>query len=478
VAFLHAAFALVGVLSLFAGLVWLERRGDEVVVVALLFGLVVVEVAVYGSQNAITGGVFHPSLAGQTLRLHELLIVVALAARFIAKGIPRSISIASIGWAIFLLWIITAAVMGRLGGNPQGLVIFEAKAAIYLGAFALTAGVAPNDYLERRPFKVVVVLAAVLAAILSVLQITGTRIYTSLPGLPLPASFDPENGEIFHSGFGGVGADAATVFSSLAIVIFAYAMCQRSRRTPLLLLVAPLGAAGVLSNQRAVLLGLSASLATLTVLFLLRQDRVRLTGAQAILAVCAVVALLVGPTFATAALGSSNPKAPFSGAYRATFAGKGEQQSAQNRFNQWTAATDLIEQRPLFGWGLGKVYPYYDEGTRSFVTTGLTHNIGLDLLLRTGIVGLTFFVVALGASIVGGVGTWRYHLDDGVAAIAAACVAVILGLAAKGMVESIFEKYRLAVFLGLTLGVLLRAAASLERRPVPKAALQGRTLWT
>jgi O-antigen ligase len=258
-------------------------------------------------------------------------------------------------------------------------------------------------------------------------------------------------------------------------VIFAYAMCQRPRRTPLLLLVAPLGAAGVLSNQRAALLGLSVSLATLTVLFLLRQDRVRLTGAQAILAVCAVVALLVVPTFATAALGSSNPKVPFSGAYRATFGGEGEQQSAQNRFNQWTAATDLIEQRPLFGWGLGKVYPFYDEGTRSFVTTGLTHNIGLDLLLRTGIVGLAFFVVALAASVIGGVGTWRYDPNDGIAAIAAACVAIIIGLVAKGMVESIFEKYRLAVFLGLTLGVLLSTAASLERQPLPEVALQGQT---
>lgn len=471
---LQACFALVGGISLLAGLVWLERRGDGVVVVAIIFGLVIVEVAVYDSQNAITGGLFHPSLAGQTIRLYELLIVVALVARLIAKGIPRAISIASVSWATFLLWIITAAVIGRLEGNPPGFVTFHAKAAIYLGAFVLAAGVAPKDYLERRAFKAVVVLAAALAGILSLLQITGTSFHTALPGLPLPATFDPENEELVREGFGGVGADAATVFSSLAIVILAYAICQPSRRARLLLLVAPLGAAGVLSNQRAALIGLAASLATLTVLFLLRRDRVRLTGAQAILAVCAVVALLVVPTFATAALGSSNPKVPFAGVYEATFGGKGEQQSAENRFNQWTAATDLIEQRPFFGWGLGKVYPYYDEGTRSFVTTALTHNIGLDLLLRTGIVGLTFFIVALAASIVGGVETWRYHPNDGIAAIAAACVAIILGLAAKGMVESIFEKYRLAVFLGLTLGVLLGAASSLERRPLPEIALEGR----
>jgi hypothetical protein len=47
-----------------------------------------------------------------------------------------------------------------------------------------------------------------------------------------------------------------------------------------------------------------------------------------------------------------------------------------------------------------------------------------------------------------------------VAVLALALVAVVVGFVAKGMVESIFEKYRLATMLGLSLGLLRSAVTS------------------
>jgi cation transporter-like permease len=47
-----------------------------------------------------------------------------------------------------------------------------------------------------------------------------------------------------------------------------------------------------------------------------------------------------------------------------------------------------------------------------------------------------------------------------VAVLALALVAVVVGFVAKGMVESIFEKYRLATMLGLSLGMLRGAVTS------------------
>jgi O-antigen ligase len=355
--------------------------------------------------------------------------------------------------------------MGRVGGNPPTFVTYESKAAIYIGAFVLAAGVPASDYFDRRPMKVVIVLAAVLASLIDLLTLTGTRIYTTLPGIPLPTDFDPITGSTFHYGFGAVGPDTATIFFSLGIILFAFAMTKSSGRASAIALAIPLAAAGVLANQRAAVLGIAASVATLAVLAALRQDRIRLTGEQVVIAVGVVAAALVVPTFSTAALGSPRPTVPFAGAYEQTFGGVGNEQSAQDRYNQWSNARDLIEQQPVLGWGLGKVYIYYDEGRRALKTTPLTHNIGLDLLVRTGIVGLVLFIGALGLSLAGGVRAWLEHTDDRIAALSAACVAVVVGLVAKGMVESIFEKYRLAVFLGLSLGVLLSAAASLERSP-------------
>ena len=47
-------------------------------------------------------------------------------------------------------------------------------------------------------------------------------------------------------------------------------------------------------------------------------------------------------------------------------------------------AVNLIEQRPVLGWGLGKEFQYFDPGFNAFFQIHVTHNIGIDLLLGTG----------------------------------------------------------------------------------------------
>ena len=84
--------------------------------------------------------------------------------------------------------------------------------------------------------------------------------------------------------------------------------------------------------------------------------------------------------------------------------------------------------------------------------TDVTENIGLDLWMRSGLIGLGLFVLALFFSLFDGLQAWRLHPDRMVAVLALALVAVVVGFVAKGMVESIFEKYRLATMLGLSLG--------------------------
>jgi O-antigen ligase len=92
--------------------------------------------------------------------------------------------------------------------------------------------------------------------------------------------------------------------------------------------------------------------------------------------------------------------------------------------------------------------------------TDLTENIGLDLWLRTGLIGLGLFLLALVTSLVNGFATWRLHPDPEVAVLALALFAVVVGMIAKGQVESIFENYRLATVLGLSLGMLRSAVTS------------------
>src|SRR5687768_2264384 len=99
-------------------------------------------------------------------------------------------------------------------------------------------------------------------------------------------------------------------------------------------------------------------------------------------------------------------------------------------------------------------YTYFEPGPYQFVTTDLTHNLIGDLLRRTGLVGVVRFVAAVAFSGRDGLKAWRYHVDARAAGLALGCVAALAGILAKGMVESLFEKYRLATLMGLLFGIV------------------------
>jgi MFS-type transporter involved in bile tolerance (Atg22 family) len=80
--------------------------------------------------------------------------------------------------------------------------------------------------------------------------------------------------------------------------------------------------------------------------------------------------------------------------------------------------------------------------------------------MRSGLIGLGLFVLALFFSLFEGLMAWRLHPDRMVAVLALALVAVVVAFVSKGMVESIFEKYRLATMLGISLGLLRSAVTS------------------
>jgi O-antigen ligase len=256
------------------------------------------------------------------------------------------------------------------------------------------------------------------------------------------------------------------VFVTLGIVTLAVALASERHRAATALIAVPLLVSPLAVGQRAAIVGLVVSLGALAVAVPFGRRGVRTTPTEVALVLAAGFCLVVLPTAAPAVSQASPGTLPFASVVREAFTGREKQLSGEDRVNQWRKARVLIAERPVFGYGLGYTYFSWDPGYFRFRENFLTHNIAGDLLLRMGAVGLVLFLIpvlmALGLALRG----WRTLLDPRLAAIALGSAAAVTGLLAKGLFESIFEKYRLSIMLFLLIGTVIAMDREL-REPVP-----------
>jgi O-antigen ligase len=451
-----------------------ERRGQRLPALALLLGLLVLEAALYENQSKIPSGLFHPGIGADPLpgdqvletafsfRLLDVVVPLLVLARLLAGGLPRRVSAGGLAWTAFLLWYAAAAAIGLADGNPSGLVAFEAKAIVYLGAALLALGITTQELERSRALPRLVMAAAPLALALTATDLADVAVDLEAPVIPL-------------AGFGQLAGDAATLFAALGALALVHALVRECGRAASLAAAACLFLPAFVAGQRAALVGLGACIAVLGLAALAARHRVRLTPAEAVLAAGALAAIVLVTTVGHAAVRGTSVRAPLSDEVVETFASGAKQISGEARLNQWRAASDLVLERPSFGYGLGETYRYYDPGVKAPLTTNLTHNIGLDLLLRTGAIGLALFGVAVVWALVAGLGAWRRSASGARAALALAAASILAGLIAKGMFESLFEKYRLAVLLGIAGGLALAPVWSRAVAPRPALASVGRS---
>lgn len=422
-------------------------------VVALFLGLLVVESFLYADPNAVPSGIFHPTAGPLSFRLFDILIPFAVAARLVARPSRHGTPLQVLLWGAFLAWIGVSGLQGIEAGNSTGLVAYHAKAVLYLGVLVITADVAPRRWLESRPLRRVVLMSSALAAVLLVMSQGHVAVDIPIPMLDV-------------TGLGVLGADAASIFTVLGVATVMVAICSERRRLSLVLVALPLLAAPLAAGQRAAIVALAIAAALTVVLVALTPGRVRITPTEVALGLTAALGLFMAVVTVAALSGDSTVNVPLASQIQETFGSRGKQLSEQDRVNQWDQARALIADHPWFGSGLGKQYYFYSPGFYEFMKTDLTHNIGFDLLLRSGIIGLLLFVAAAAVSVRDAILAWFGDGDDRIAALGLACAAALLGLLGKGMFESLFEKYRLAIMVGGLLGMSASlAVARLEPRP-------------
>ncbi|HUI03557.1 MAG TPA: hypothetical protein VLZ77_08440 [Acidimicrobiales bacterium] len=429
-----------------------ERSNREHWVVFLVLGVVLADAVLFQNESTEAQGLFHPGTGSLQFRLPELLITVAILARLLTRGSPRRVGLPAMLWLATAAWWAVEAVEGLVRHDSTVKLPYEAKAIIYvMGAYALAAGVPLRRYLEGRGFERMLRWTAVGASILLLLTFAGKSYSFKLPLLPLDS-------------FGVIGTDAATLFVVVGVVGFMLELAKDHRNRLNLLCVVPLAVSPFFADQRAVLIMLGAAAAVVVGVGMgsTARQRLRVRAFDVTMALFAGTGLVLAVLLVPAITHGQSVTAPLSSTYQRTVGALNTQdkvESAQDRINKWSISVKDAEQHTLLGQGLGYTFTYFDVGPNQFVTTDISENIGLDLWLHTGLIGLVLFLLALVVSLVNGFTAWRLHPDRMVAVLALALVAVVVGFIAKGQVESIFENYRLATVLGLSLG-LLRAAVT------------------
>ena len=433
--------------------VHLEREGRPEVAMFLVVAAMLVEAILFQSQADTPQGLFRPG----PMRTWELLLIGALIARAIVRGFPERISTLGAALLAFLTWYSASALIGVFAGNPWSLIQFQAKLVLHLGgAYLLARGVPTDRLFKHRPVGAAFVALGVV--VLWMLSMSMSQASISVPALGVPY-------------LGPIGADASSVLAALGITAILVAACGRARYRLIIVLASlPLLLAPIASTQRASIIALGASAAVVLVAAFgsTWRRRITITPTEAILTLLGLLIPVLA--YVIVQWNAGRPILPQTFVETA-FESTGNQQSAEARKLLWAEGRQLTAQHPFLGSGLGTQFsvPRIGSGSDTAWVDGAFHNIGFDLVVRSGFVGAALFTGVMVVFVRDAWRAWRGSIHPRDAALALAAVAITAGFLAKGAVESVLEKGKLATVIGLVFGTVARIAAASNEAPATVA---------
>ena len=431
----------VATIALSALIVWftnLEKLGRRHTIFLILIGVLLVEAILAGPAAQTPVGILRPRVGGQDFRPPDLVIIAALGARVVASPGLTRFRPELLLWMSFLTWYGFGVVVGLSNNFPAQDVLFQGKAVFYMVGGTIIASGADL----RRTANGVRRLAlpmAVLVAIATFFQIADISFTVSTPVQRL-------------NRLGQLGNDSITLVIVLGAAVLLGEAVRRDRNllataSGIVMLFAPLA-----GRQRASYAVLVAVVAGAMIIVLLTSFRRRLaaSGTEAALVGAGIVAIAGLALVLTAGSSSGFVGAQVTDA----FTGQRNENSAAARFDLADQAINLIQERPIAGWGLGvKVVRVAADSGRT--TGAAAHNLSLDLTMRSGVIGASLFILSLAAILRLAAIRWRHDPLPGAAAIRVAGTLAILGFLAKGAVEPAMEKFRLSLMLGIGVGLIL-----------------------
>lgn len=206
-------------------------------------------------------------------------------------------------------------------------------------------------------------------------------------------------------------------------------------------------AAAHTTGNRTVWLGLGLELVLVVALLYLRAARLGRPWlpARTVAVICAVLAL--------------------AGLAMAAHVQRERPRALENdlRLQLWPVVIEHIKERPLAGYGFGRGLLRESLTARTAVTNlWHAHNLFLDVVVQTGVIGLALFLYLLGATVRAG---WR--LAGAQPALASACgvalVAVVAGMLARNMTDVLWLRQNSLLFWGVV-GLLMSWGMAAEAR--------------
>lgn len=461
---LVAACALVGLLALMATAV---TGLPTAVALALPFVLAAGVVLVYDTRVGLCAvafaipltGVFQAEVFGITLNLSELL-VFALAAKETVRLLSRPASLDLIvpPWAflIYLAFSLWAVVTGLRGGWPARAVLQDFRQFTEFVVLFLLIVLRVGTPGLARAMLASFVLGGCLIAAHGILQ--------RFTGLGIPIN-QLMNDLVFHQGIRSGSFYGATTLGGLMVLVggAALGLLLSSRHLPeRALWLGLLGAcvtAAVYTNTRASWLAFAISFG---VVFLF----VRKTPFVLAVAIGggAIVAAVLG-----ALIVQRMQKLAFTKAER----------SLLERLNYYTVAWHIFRSHPVFGLGYGCFYElkpilandrYIAVPFDPAAPPPTVHSAYLQILVKTGLVGLTTFLLFLATWFRQMLSTLRSRsIDERTFNLFLPVTAALLGYLFHAAFENFFQWPVMAQSFWLLLGLSLALSATLTGKPATKA---------
>ncbi|NOX29788.1 MAG: O-antigen ligase family protein [Actinobacteria bacterium] len=431
-----AAVLLIGVG--FAFFLRLERNNDQHVAVLLLVVLLFVTQLLHPNESDTVLGLFRIPAGPIDLRPTDLIVTGAIAAKLLVARPPARISRSALLWIAFTVWYGVAAVLGFLNGAETSEVIFQGRLVISgIGVLVVVSScdigkLIAKDRISRMGRVVGLATAALVVTHLSQLSYT----------LDAPI--------VGFSDLGALGGDVRTMLPFFGVAALLHEVSSGQRRlTVLLPSVVMIGSPFVSSTAGPYLsLFAGASVALVVATGRTWSRRTNLTASDVVFAVLGLVGVAALSLFLS---GGSSPV--FVEQFEDAVLSDSQDTTTGERVQLWDEATERIVASPIWGEGLGAkgtiVRPW---PLRAAVAT--FHNVGFDLAVRSGLVGLALFGLAMGSTLFDARKVWLLHPDNVAATLALASMLAIVGLMSRAMVSSAFERSRFTVALFLAVGLV------------------------